>query len=99
VIIGQTSGAKARLVYFANTNAAKTQGVLKITNIVRNGTGGNFQPGETLQGETSTVSANVVSVTKPALKPYSGLIIYNENRTSVVRAEDQTENVKIIVRF
>jgi len=99
VIIGQTSGAKARLVYFANTNAAKTQGVLKITNVVRNGTGGNFQPGETLQGETSTVSANVVSVTKPALKPYSGLIIYNENRTSVVRAEDQTENVKIIVRF
>lgn len=99
VIVGQTSGAKARLVYFANTNASKTQGVLKVTNVVRNGTGGNFTAGETVQGQTSTITANVVSVTKPALKPYSGLIIYNENRTSVVRAEDQTEDIKIIVKF
>lgn len=99
VVVGQTSGAKARLVYFANTNSAKTQGVLKVTNVVRNGTGGNFRPGETVQGQTSTITANVVSVTKPALKPYSGLIIYNENRTSIVRAEDQTEDIKIIVKF
>ena len=40
MITGQTSGAKARLVYFANNNNARSDGVLKVIRVTTNGTGG-----------------------------------------------------------
>jgi hypothetical protein len=35
----------------------------------------------------------------PELQPDSGIIIYNETRKPIVRATDQTEDIKIIVEF
>ena len=35
----------------------------------------------------------------PELQPDSGMIIYNETRKPIVRATDQTEDIKIIVEF
>ena len=35
----------------------------------------------------------------PELEPDSGNIIYNENRSPISRATDQTEDIKIIVEF
>lgn len=99
VITGQTSGAKGRLVYFANTNAARTNGVLKLIRVTTNGTGGSFQAGETVTGETSTITATVVTNTSPALKPFSGIVIYNENREPINRGSSQTEDFKITVRY
>jgi hypothetical protein len=99
LITGSTSGAKARIVYFANTNAARTTGIVRVIRVTTNGTGGSFVAGETITGAISTITANVVSLTQPALKPFSGLVIYNENKTSVNRAADQTEDVKIIVSY
>jgi hypothetical protein len=99
IIVGSTSGASGRLVVFANTNAARTEGVLKIVNLTTTGTGGKFSPGERVTGLSSTITANVVSYTKPAMRPYTGLVIYNENRPYISRATDQTEDVKIIITF
>jgi hypothetical protein len=99
IVVGSTSGASGRLVVFANTNAARTEGVLKIVNLITNGTGGKFSPGERVTGLSSTITANVVSYTKPAMRPYSGFVIYNENRPYISRASDQTEDVKIIITF
>jgi hypothetical protein len=99
VITGQRSGAKARLVYFANTNDARTSGTLKVIRVTTNGTGGGFQVGELVVGSNSTITANGVSVTKPALKPYSGLVIYTENRESVFRGPAQTEDYKFTVKY
>jgi hypothetical protein len=99
IITGQISGAKARLVYFANTNDARTSGTLKVIRVTTNGTGGGFQVGELVVGSNSTITANVVSVTKPALKPYSGLVIYTENRESVFRGPAQTEDYKFTVKY
>lgn len=99
IIVGQTSGATGRLVYFANSNASRTQGVLRLIKVATNGTGGSFTAGETVVGLSSTATANVVSNTKPALRPYSGLIIYNENRVPITRSIEQTEDVKIVIRF
>jgi len=99
IITGQRSGAKARLVYFANTNDARTSGTLKVIRVTTNGTGGGFQVGELIAGSNSTITANVVSVTKPALKPYSGLVIYTENRESVFRGPAQTEDYKFTVKY
>lgn len=99
VITGLSSGTKARLVYFANSNATGTAGVLRVASIVTNGLGEKFRAGETVQGASSTITANVVAITPPALKPYSGLVIYNENRVVVDRSPDQTEDVKIVISF
>ena len=99
IVIGSQSQAKGRVVYFANTNAARTEGIVKLTRVTRNGTGGNFRAGEIITGLTSSVTANVVSVTPPALKPYSGLIIYTENREPVYRDPVQAENYKFVVSY
>jgi hypothetical protein len=99
IVTGSRSGAKARLVYFANTNAARTQGVAKVIRVTTNGTGGSFTPGEILTGTVSSVTANVVSVTKPALKQHTGYIIYTENRESVLRDPAQTEDYKIAIKY
>ena len=99
IVVGSTSGAKARMVYFANTNAARTEGVAKVVRVTTNGIGGSFAPGETLVGSTSFVTANVVSVTKPATKPHTGYIIYAEHREAVLRDPAQTEDYKIAIKY
>lgn len=99
ILVGSTSGAKARLVYFANTNAARTQGTLKVIRVTTNGTGGSFRPGEVITGSTSAVTANVVSLTQPALKPHTGYVIYTELREAVLRDPAQTEDYKIAIKY
>jgi hypothetical protein len=99
IVVGSRSGAKARLVYFANTNASRTQGVAKVIRVTTNGTGGSFTPGEILTGTVSSVTANVVSLTKPALKPHTGFVIYTENREAVLRDPAQTEDYKIAIKY
>ena len=95
-IVGQTSGAFGHIVHFANTNAARTAGVLRITS---SSTNNQFSIGEVIVGQTSSIEANVVSITKGDLKPYSGKIIYIDQRTPITRATDQSEDIKLIVRF
>jgi len=99
VIRGNQSGAKGRLVYFANTNSSRTKGVLKLIRLVTSGIGQSFAEGETVQGVTSGYTANVISYIRPALKEYTGVIIYNENRVPITRASDQLEDVKIVLSF
>jgi len=99
IVTGLTSGAKGRLVYFANNNAARTEGVLKLIRITTNGTGESFYTGEIVRGEISTRTANVQTTTSGAMKKYSGLVIYTENRTPVTRSMEQTEDVKVIINF
>jgi hypothetical protein len=99
IITGLTSGSKARLVYFANSNSARSKGTLKVIRVTTNGTGGGFRVGEIVRGSTSGLTANVVSVTVPALKPYSGFLLYTENRDPVLRDPAQTEDFKLTIKF
>ena len=46
-------------------------------------------------GATGTVS----TVNNPEIDYYSGDTIYAENRAPIVRASDQTENIKLIIEF
>jgi hypothetical protein len=99
IMIGQKSGAKARLVYFANTNDARTQGTLKLIRVTTNGVGKGFETNELVIGQTSGISANVISVTKPALKLFSGAVIYTEIRDPVFRSPAQSEDYKITISY
>lgn len=99
IIVGATTSAKGRLVYFANSNSTKTQGTLKLIRITTNGIGQGFAVGETITGMTSMVTANVTLVTKPALQKHSGYVIYAENREAVLRDPAQTEDYKIAIKY
>ena len=48
-------------------------------------------------GATAIIVANGVS--NPDMKPYSGDILYIENRTNVTRATNQIEDFKIVLEF
>ena len=99
ILTGGTTGAKARLVWFANTNAARTAGVLHVTRVARVGTGINFTAGEVITGTTSTRTATLVSRANPTVRQYTGDVMFIENRTPVTRSIGQTEDVKIVIRF
>ena len=99
VITGRISRAKARVVYFANSNASRSQGILRVIRVTTNGTGGSFIPGEIIVGASSTITANVQSVGVLPVQPFSGVVIYNENREPISRNPDQTEDYKLTVRF
>jgi len=94
MVTGGTSGAKARYVSFANTNALGTAGVLSLT-----GLDGTFSTSETITGNTSSVTAVISSINSRDLKDYSGDILYIENRLPISRASDQTEDIKLIIRY
>ena len=55
--------------------------------------------------DTAVTLANGFTITftdgyaNPELQPDSGDIIYNENRSPISRATDQTEDIKIVVEF
>lgn len=91
---GGTSGAKGKIVTFANTNGAGTEGVIKLI-----GLEGTFTATETITGNTSSATATISSVANSELLHNKGEILYLENRNSVSRTADQIEDIKIIVQF
>lgn len=99
IITGGTSGAKARLVRFANTNAARTAGIVRVIRVTTNGTGGTFVVGETITGGTSGKTAAISVFTKPAIRENTGKILFTENRVAITRATDQTEDIKLVIKF
>jgi hypothetical protein len=54
---------------------------------------------ELLIGETSAAARFVDSVTLPDLERYSGQLLYIDNVLPIERAEDQTEDFKIVLKF
>jgi hypothetical protein len=93
LVIGTANNATGRIVEFANTNAAGTAGVLKVIDV-----SGTFEA-ETITGNTTSATATVSSIAGGELRPYSGDIIYRENRSVTSRSADQIEDIKIVVRY
>jgi hypothetical protein len=93
-VIGDTSGAKGRVIYFANTNSARTSGVLHLTYVT-----GVFSNTEPLTANTSAVTASIAGITSPDLQPYTGSMLYAVTRTPIEKDADQKENFTITVKF
>lgn len=56
-----------------------------------------FEIGEVITSPTG--SGTVSAISTPTLQPYSGDVIYMENRTAIERSADQVEDIKLIVEF
>lgn len=98
-IAGLTTGATARNVYFANSNSTRTSGIVRVIRETTNGTGQTFLAGENIIGRSSGVTALVSTRVEPAMMRNSGFVLYTEYREKVERAGDQTENIKLILKF
>ena len=58
-----------------------------------------FANSASVSGGTSGASGTIAAITTPGLQPYTGDIIYVENRVPISRAADQIEDVKLIIQF
>ena len=95
-IEGATSGAQAIVDYYDATNGFvyfhqnHTTGFLtftdgeSITEVSGSGSG-------TLEASNATVPGDI--------NPYSGEVLYIENRVAIDRAADQTEDIKLVIQF
>jgi hypothetical protein len=92
-ITGGTSGAVGRIVSVSGTTIRYIQ--LR----TQNATGAVFATTETITGGTSSATGTVATKTNPEVQPYSGDVIYVENRRPINRASDQIEDIKIIVEL
>jgi len=99
IVTDSATGCTGKVVRFSNTNSSGSDGVLRLIRIVTTGTGLTFRAGSTVTGANSSVTANVISVARPALREYTGDIIYHETRQPITRSTDQTERIKVIVKF
>ena len=58
-----------------------------------------FANAATLTGSSSSTTGTIIAVANAGLQPYSGELLYVENRVPIARATDQIEDVKLIVQF
>lgn len=58
-----------------------------------------FANSASVSGGTSGATATIAAITTPGLAAYSGDIIYVENRVPIARADDQIEDVKLVIQF
>jgi len=98
-IIVSNRNATGRVIRFANTNAARTSGVLLLQTVRPNPNGNFFLATETITGNVTSVTATIASVEEQPLTPFTGEILYRENRQPVVRSADQTEDIKLVIKF
>ena len=98
IVVSNRNGT-GRVIRFANSNAARTAGDLLLQSVRPNPNGNFFLATETITGNVTSVTATIASVTEQALVPYTGEILYRENRTPVTRSADQTEDVKLVIKF
>jgi hypothetical protein len=99
IVTGSISGAKARVVYFANTNAARTKGVLRVIRVSPNGTGRGFSQTETLTATSSGATATIINTVKPTIRENTGDVLYIESNSPIVRKSDQLEEFRFVVTF
>jgi len=84
-----TSGSNtASLIEFTTPNLFTTLPVHKV-----------FANTTSVTGGTSGATGTIAVITTPGLQPYSGDIIYVENRVPIARADDQIEDVKLVIQF
>ena len=52
-----------------------------------------------LQGATSGTTCEAITVIPPMFNPYSGEMLYLENRPAISKIENQSETYRLIIKF
>jgi len=98
-LTGAKSGATGKIVDFKSNTTIRLVDVVMGSNTTAgyDSIAGSFQANETItQG---SASANTSAVAGGDFEKFSGDVLYIENRSPVTRADDQIEDVKLIIEF
>ena len=98
-LTGALSGATGKIVDFKSNTTIRLVDVIMGSNTTAgyDSIAGSFQANETItQG---SASANTSAVVGGDFQKFSGDVLYIENRSPVTRADDQIEDVKLIIEF
>ena len=100
VVTGALSGATGKVVDFKSNTTLRMVDVITGSNTTAgfDSVVGSFQANETITGP-SGASSNTSAVAGGDLLKFSGDVLYVENRSPVTRADDQIEDVKLIIEF
>lgn len=103
IITGATSGAKAKVVQYLVVDDTPVGDPIESATMIftqDDETGyDDFVATEVLTGSISTATATLDAINAPEALPLSGELLYIEQRRPVVRAEDQVEDIKLIIEF
>ncbi len=100
LVTGSLSGATGKVIDFKSNTTIRLVDVTMGSNTTAgyDGITGSFQANETITAP-SGAQANTASVVGGDLEKFSGDVLYIENRSPVTRADDQIEDVKLIIEF
>jgi hypothetical protein len=100
LVTAAKSGATGKVVDFKNNTTLRLVDVTMGSNttVGYDSIAGSFQANETFTGAGGG-SANTSAVVGGDFEKFSGDILYIENRSPVTRADDQIEDVKLIIEF
>ena len=100
IVTGAQSGATGRVVDFKSNTTIRLVDVTQGSNTTAgyDTITGSFQANETITAP-SGAQANTSAITGGDFEKFSGDVLYIENRSPVTRADDQIEDVKLIIEF
>ena len=100
LVTGSQSGATGKVVDFKSNTTLRMVDVTMGTNttVGFDAIAGSFQANETITAP-SGASSNTSAVVGGDFLKFSGDVLYVENRSPVTRADDQIEDVKLIIEF
>ena len=100
LVTAAKSGATGKVVDFKNNTTLRLVDVTMGSNttVGYDAIAGSFQANETFTGAGGG-SANTSAVVGGDFEKFSGDVLYIENRSPVTRADDQIEDVKLIIEF
>jgi hypothetical protein len=98
-LTGVRSGATGKIVDFKSNTTIRLVDVIMGSNTTAgyDGIVGSFQANETITA--GLASSNTSAVVGGDFEKFSGDVLYVENRSPVTRADDQIEDVKLIIEF
>jgi len=99
IITGGTTGAKGVVVSWDATNRKLYYYQSDYTGIDTNKNITAFAGTEVVTGASSSATGTMSAVSNPEIAHHSGDVLYTEHRAPIVRATDQTENVKLVIEF
>ena len=100
-VISNVAGAKGVVADWDATTKNLKYIQTEYTGVDTTGNLDAFADADTITGATSSASGTVATsgVKVSEIKYHSGDIIYVENRAPIIRASDQTENIKLVIEF
>ena len=99
IITGGTTGAKGKVVDWNATTRVLSYYQSDYTGIDANKNITVFAGTEVVTGADSSSTGTMSAVSNPEIAHHSGDIMYTEARAPIVRATDQTENIKLVIEF